>query len=234
MKVNKLSLIKPIMEEFFWGKEVLHIYGNTHLTGHMHYMSPIETDSDCGNCDGARCDKCHTYHEVSIITRGECDTHDWINSKLTNQAQSFGVNYNEAKRIVKMIEWSCISDDNPYWEDKENDTRWEIEFFTRNNLEYNYKEYFDLLTKHVYAVYAKGKAIAAYENLEDAERLYTGIRHMLGSKFVGGNGNIEVFDDNKMKYCSYKDKNKEYPPCESSIRLCKEYYGNVGYIPIIK
>ena len=31
------------------------------LTGHMHYGSPFETDSDCGNCDGARCDSCHTF-----------------------------------------------------------------------------------------------------------------------------------------------------------------------------
>ena len=33
------------------------------LTGHMHSGSAYETDSDCGNCDGARCDGCRSlYH----------------------------------------------------------------------------------------------------------------------------------------------------------------------------
>lgn len=32
--------------------------GDIEYTGHMHYGSPYETASDCGNCDGARCDSC--------------------------------------------------------------------------------------------------------------------------------------------------------------------------------
>lgn len=34
------------------------------LTGHMYYMSPYETYDSCGNCDGARCDRCKTLYEV--------------------------------------------------------------------------------------------------------------------------------------------------------------------------
>lgn len=42
-------------------------------THHMHYNSPYETDSDCGNCDGARCDGCRkiinpAHLEFSIYT----------------------------------------------------------------------------------------------------------------------------------------------------------------------
>ena len=33
------------------------------LTGHLYAGSPIESSSDCGNCDGARCEHCHTRWE---------------------------------------------------------------------------------------------------------------------------------------------------------------------------
>lgn len=33
------------------------------LTGHMYVGSALETSSDCGNCDGARCDYCRTRWE---------------------------------------------------------------------------------------------------------------------------------------------------------------------------
>lgn len=34
------------------------IYAHTQYTGHMHYGSPFETCYECGNCDGARCQRC--------------------------------------------------------------------------------------------------------------------------------------------------------------------------------
>lgn len=42
------------------------------LTGHMHYGSPYETSSDCGNCDGARCDRCREAYDVYD------ENYDWI------------------------------------------------------------------------------------------------------------------------------------------------------------
>jgi hypothetical protein len=33
------------------------------LSGHMYVGSAIESSSDCGNCDGARCDHCHARWE---------------------------------------------------------------------------------------------------------------------------------------------------------------------------
>lgn len=35
------------------------------LSGHYHRGSSIETDSDCGNCDGSRCDSCHEVYTVT-------------------------------------------------------------------------------------------------------------------------------------------------------------------------
>ena len=37
-----------------WSKKWL----EEELTGHLYRNSPIETSSDCGNCDGANCDIC--------------------------------------------------------------------------------------------------------------------------------------------------------------------------------
>lgn len=37
----------------------------SHLTGHMHYNSPFETDNSCGNCGGANCDRCREIYIVS-------------------------------------------------------------------------------------------------------------------------------------------------------------------------
>lgn len=36
-----------------------------HWSHHIFRNSPIETDSDCGNCDGARCEGCVKYREPS-------------------------------------------------------------------------------------------------------------------------------------------------------------------------
>lgn len=44
-------------------------------TGHMYRNSPYETDSDCGNCDGARCETCQLKF-YSTITNDTFDTLD--------------------------------------------------------------------------------------------------------------------------------------------------------------
>lgn len=52
--------------------------GQVSYTGHVHYGSPYETCSDCGNCDGAKCDVCkkvvssellYQYSEEDIINQ---------------------------------------------------------------------------------------------------------------------------------------------------------------------
>lgn len=62
------------------------------LTGHAHYRSACETDSDCGNCDGARCDSCNALYYVHTLGS------DYI---FTNKE--------EADRIDKLV------DEQPYY-----------------------------------------------------------------------------------------------------------------------
>lgn len=46
-------------------------------SGHMYFNSPYETDNSCGNCDDAKCERCHeryrvTEHdELDLIPGGE-------------------------------------------------------------------------------------------------------------------------------------------------------------------
>lgn len=40
-------------------------------TGHMHYGSPYETSSDCRNCDGAKCERCHNMYVVTDYETGK-------------------------------------------------------------------------------------------------------------------------------------------------------------------
>ena len=40
------------------------------FTGHMHYGSPYETSGSCGNCDGAKCERCKTMYVVEDIDNG--------------------------------------------------------------------------------------------------------------------------------------------------------------------
>jgi hypothetical protein len=42
------------------------IHKTSHLTGHMYYMSPYETDDACGNCDGAKCDHCRMIYTYEM------------------------------------------------------------------------------------------------------------------------------------------------------------------------
>ena len=50
----------------FW-----HVSGErVHYTHHMYYNSPYETDYDCGNCDGGRCDGCRRIVEPSHLEFG--------------------------------------------------------------------------------------------------------------------------------------------------------------------
>lgn len=45
-----------------------------HYTKHMYRNSPYETDSDCGNCDGAACDYCNKIVDEGIFNHGvECN-----------------------------------------------------------------------------------------------------------------------------------------------------------------
>ena len=37
----------------------------SYLSGHLYHGSAFETDSDCGNCDGARCSSCK---EIFMVT----------------------------------------------------------------------------------------------------------------------------------------------------------------------
>lgn len=38
-----------------------------HLTGHIYYRSPYESDDNCGTCDGANCDRCNVVYTVNGV-----------------------------------------------------------------------------------------------------------------------------------------------------------------------
>lgn len=61
-------------------------YLTKHLSGHMHFCSPYETDNDCGNCDGVKCDCCHDVYKVE----------DYANDEL----YYLGNSYEEAIKIL--------------------------------------------------------------------------------------------------------------------------------------
>lgn len=39
-------------------------YISESYTGHLHYLSPYESDGNCGTCDGAKCDICQKRYKV--------------------------------------------------------------------------------------------------------------------------------------------------------------------------
>lgn len=46
-------------EDYIW------LWVTNHKSGHCWFGSAMETDSSCGNCDGARCYSCRDYWEVT-------------------------------------------------------------------------------------------------------------------------------------------------------------------------
>lgn len=53
------------------------LYLSKCYSGHMYLNSPYESDNSCGNCDGAKCERCHEmyrvteYDELGLIPGGE-------------------------------------------------------------------------------------------------------------------------------------------------------------------
>ena len=66
-EVKIVDLTKYALDASRWYVSQIKI---SHLTGHTHYNSPIESDDDCGTCDGANCDRCHREYENTIQMHG--------------------------------------------------------------------------------------------------------------------------------------------------------------------
>ena len=47
------------------------------LSGHLYRGSDIETDTTCGNCDGARCDSCEVVTTVTLYSEPEEYDQGW-------------------------------------------------------------------------------------------------------------------------------------------------------------
>ena len=47
------------------------------LSGHLYRGSAIETDTSCGNCDGARCDYCKVVTKVTMYSEPEEEDQGW-------------------------------------------------------------------------------------------------------------------------------------------------------------
>lgn len=62
-----IDILDKVLDKKFWIKEPSSFYYSRHLYRH----SSIETDNDCGNCDGANCEHCELienpeHYECSI------------------------------------------------------------------------------------------------------------------------------------------------------------------------
>ena len=57
--MKELDIVPLVLDKKYWEDHRMYF----HLTGHDHFMSPYETDDDCGNCSGAKCDRCHKIHD---------------------------------------------------------------------------------------------------------------------------------------------------------------------------
>lgn len=80
-------------------------------TGHMYRNSPYETDSDCGNCNGARCENC-IIKFVSTETNKVCDTieeskeNEKAFKMLINDLSSYNITF-----FIKNDKLYCINID---------------------------------------------------------------------------------------------------------------------------
>lgn len=55
------------INEYGYDEGYFRVELSTHMSGHLYRGSAMETDSDCGNCDGGRCDSCKRYWQVSTF-----------------------------------------------------------------------------------------------------------------------------------------------------------------------
>ena len=89
LKMNKLSeIIKYFVSEidaYYYEIEEDNIFKTVELTGHMYKLSPYETSSSCGNCDGANCDHCKKVYMV----------YDYV----TDNTYYRGYDHEEAERV---------------------------------------------------------------------------------------------------------------------------------------
>lgn len=58
------------------------------LSGHMYYGSPYETDDSCGNCDGAKCERCKERYRVTNFS-DKCTTFEEKTFKTKEEAEAF-------------------------------------------------------------------------------------------------------------------------------------------------
>ena len=56
---------KTWIDEYGYEEEYVFKELSMCLSGHCYRGSSSETDSDCGNCDGGRCDSCHEVYTVT-------------------------------------------------------------------------------------------------------------------------------------------------------------------------
>lgn len=178
-----------------------------HLTGHMYYHSPYETDDDCGNCDGAHCEYCRCFKEITIWLK---DMRYIINIVIGYLRDTYNYSYDEAKEIFTCI---CDSGDRTY-EDEKHDILWEIES-TDDIIDY-YNDIYDYLTTEVWVIKAIGGGyLGVFDNEDDAERAYYLLK-----------GVFEAYTENKSKsiknHCS--GTMMEVPV---GIMLRKDYIGNI-------
>ena len=87
-----------------------HIIISKVLTGHMHFMSPYETYSDCGNCDGARCETCREKYSVEDLDDPICkDRFKIVDTK--EEAEEIKDGWEEVCRFTRNVARSFALND---------------------------------------------------------------------------------------------------------------------------
>lgn len=122
-KITNLEVLKFIPVGFWKYEE-----GDHYMTNHDHRGSAYETDWDCGNCSGARCDGCKKRKHPDKLSIYACS--DEIKGCLVKYLRTFVCkNTDEAKEMMNLL-------DQVYY-DKIMYTEQLINHFDHNDL-YNY------------------------------------------------------------------------------------------------
>lgn len=63
--MNRSEFVKSWVNEYGYDEGYVYRDISKSYTGHLYRGSAMETDSSCGNCDGARCDTCKPIWTVT-------------------------------------------------------------------------------------------------------------------------------------------------------------------------
>ena len=92
-----IDIYDLIADEKYWEVDT-----DVYYTHHMYRNSPYETCSDCGNCDGARCNGCKKIRETSLKCSIPTDElYDMLISKGVDEATASDFAYLDSCKTLR-------------------------------------------------------------------------------------------------------------------------------------